>query len=407
MHDRDANATLRAEGLWEDPGAAGRTPANGDAVAPARMLLQWHVTERCNLRCTHCYQEDVGPPHPSWEELLATLERLEAFLAACRANRAGLPFRAHITVTGGEPFVRSDFMRLLERLAAGRARYSFAVLTNGTAIDRERARALARLRPGFVQVSLDGRPETHDRIRGRGSHARAVEGIRNLVGAGVPTFLSFTAQPSNFRDFPAVARLGRGLGVARVWSDRLIPQGQGGQLHDAVMSPQETREWVELMRAERSRGWLACSPVALHRALQFADSGSCSYRCAAGDTLLAVLPNGEVVPCRRMPIVVGNLHDEPLETLYAENPTLRWLRDRSRVSAGCERCFYSDSCGGGLRCLSYAVHGDAFRADPGCWLAADRASRQPEPPRSENAQALIRIESLLRRNHDRNREATR
>jgi radical SAM protein with 4Fe4S-binding SPASM domain len=107
--------------------------------------------------------------------------------------------------------------------------------------------------------------------------------------------------------------------------------------------------------------------VALHRALQFLVADGKPYRCQAGDSLIAVLPNGDLVPCRRMPVVVGNLLRAPLRDLYDQSPFLRALRDPERVSVGCEGCFYARLCRGGLKCLSYALFGDPFQADPGCW----------------------------------------
>ena len=107
----------------------------------------------------------------------------------------------------------------------------------------------------------------------------------------------------------------------------------------------------------------------MHRALQFLVGGGRPYRCTAGDSLITVQPNGDVVPCRRMPLRVGNLLETPLAELYERSPLLRALRDPDRASRGCERCAFARLCGGGLRCLSAAVHGDPFVADPGCWLA--------------------------------------
>jgi radical SAM protein with 4Fe4S-binding SPASM domain len=346
----------------EDAGTS--PPASRDGAGPSRMLIQWHVTERCNLRCDHCYQDDVAAPAPTWEGWLATLERIEGFLARCRARRPGGAFRSQLTLTGGEPFVHLDFMRLLERVARV---HRFAVLTNGTLVDRPLARALGRLRPTYVQVSVDGGPQVHDRIRGPGSHERAVAGLRHLVAAGVPAHVSFTVRRSNRHELPAVARLGRRLGVARVWADRLVPWGRADAAE--VLGPEETRAFVRVMATESRRGWPLESPLTLHRALQFAGRGGCPYRCAAGRTLLAVLPDGGVLPCRRLPVPVGNLHETPLERIYATSPVLRALRGRRHASAGCERCFYSETCGGGLRCLAYALHRDPFRADPGCWMA--------------------------------------
>jgi radical SAM protein with 4Fe4S-binding SPASM domain len=109
----------------------------------------------------------------------------------------------------------------------------------------------------------------------------------------------------------------------------------------------------------------------MHRALQFLEGGH-PYQCTAGDRLITVQPNGDLYPCRRMPIRTGNLLETPLVDLYQKSPLFRALRDRDRTSKGCQGCLFSGLCRGGLKCLSYAVTGDPFVADPGCWLASPR-----------------------------------
>lgn len=346
---------------------------------PKRILFQWHITDRCNLFCSHCYQNVQRSAEPSFDELLLILDQFKEFIHRCRERSENRRFKAHITVTGGEPFVREDFIDLLERLPADSRLYSFAILTNGTLLTPAIAQSLNRLKPGFVQVSIDGDRETHDRIRGAGSYEQAVEGLKLLVRERIPTHISFTAHRDNFLDFPQVARLGSQLGVTRVWSDRMVPCGRGGVNEDMLLNTDETREYLNLMQKEQQRGWLRKSRVTLHRSLQFIVSGEQPYRCAAGDTLVTVLPNGDVCPCRRMPLVVGNLFNENLVEIYTESELFKKLRDRTRVAGGCEWCFYSRTCNGGSRCLASAVHGDPFRADPGCWLAAHKREICAEP----------------------------
>jgi radical SAM protein with 4Fe4S-binding SPASM domain len=232
------------------------------------------------------------------------------------------------------------------------------------------------LQPRFVQVSIEGTAATHDALRGAGTHAAALQGVRHLVAAGVRTMLAFTAHRANFREFPAVARLGSRLKVARVWADRLIPHGQGQGL--AGLSPAETREFIELMRQTRLHADSALSArlgrsteIALHRALQFLGGGP-AYRCTAADSLITVMPDGTLYPCRRLPIAAGNLHCTPLAELY-DGPLFRRLRDPV-PAAGCEECAYEKLCRGGLRCLSQSLYGSPDRADPGCWLAAAPAA---------------------------------
>jgi radical SAM protein with 4Fe4S-binding SPASM domain len=275
-----------------------------------------------------------------------------------------------INLTGGEPFLRDDLFGLLEAIVADKTPLGFSILTNGTFIDRAMARRLRQFGPKYVQISIDGRKETHDSIRGAGDFERAVAAVRELVRATITTLISFTAHRGNYRDFPAVARLGRRLRVARVWADRLIPAGSGSHLES--LNPDETREFLALMRSAREKsqgGWLRHTEIPLHRSLQFLEGGM-PYRCSAGSTLITILSNGDVVPCRRLPIRVGNVFENSLVEIYRESPLLRDLRDQTRQCRGCESCRFLNRCRGGLRCLAFAVTGDPFSADPGCWLAS-------------------------------------
>ena len=75
--------------------------------------LRVSVTDRCDLRCVYCMAEDMTFL-PKAEVL--TLEELE------RLRRLRPPGRQRkMRLTGGEPLVRRDVMRLVERLGAGSA----------------------------------------------------------------------------------------------------------------------------------------------------------------------------------------------------------------------------------------------------------------------------------------------
>ncbi len=340
---------------------------------PSRLLLQWHLSERCNLRCRHCYQDDYRDHGGGMLAWLPVLEQFRTFLATPSGSQAPR-IRGHITLTGGEPFAHPEFPALLARIAALRDEFSFAILCNGTLIDEPMARRLAVWAPRFVQVSIEGSPATHDALRGPGNHATVVRGVERLVAAGVRTTIAFTAHRDNYREFPHVARLGQRLRVTRVWADRLIPQGQGGALNG--LSVDQTREFIELMRQTKLKnesrwaGWFGKgTEIALHRALQFLAGGP-AYHCTAGDTLITVMPDGTLYPCRRLPIAAGNLHQTPLPELY-DGPLFRQLRDPSLVASGCQACSYERLCRGGLRCLSHALKGTFRIADPGCWMASE------------------------------------
>ncbi len=309
------------------------------AEAETNFTIQWHITERCNCRCLHCYQEEASA-ESSPQELEQFLTEIESFFE----QRPGI-----ITITGGEPLLHPYFFTLLDKL-----NHRFGVLSNGTLIDMRTAAMLAERKPAFVQVSIEGKEKTHDHIRGRGTYRASLEGIKNLLQAGLRVLISFTAHQKNYLELPAVAHLGRRLGVDKVWVDRMIPAGNGCSINGLTL--EQSRQLFYLMKK---------SGVAMDRALQFLAGGR-PYRCQAGRNLMAIVPGGDVYPCRRMPITAGNLNKNTLEEIY-QVEIMSSLRTED--SEGCSGCLYEKICGGGLRCLAYAITGSPFNPDPVCWIA--------------------------------------
>jgi len=325
---------------------------------PGSMLFQWHITERCNLRCAHCYQENGTPPESSYDELMDVLAEIRRFVKL-HAEAYGRPTKALITLTGGEPFVHPHFLDLLEKVAE--AGFASAILTNGMSIDRPMADRLKGLCVRYVQVSIEGKRDTHEQIRGFGSFERAMEGVKNLVAESVPAYVSFTAHKGNYLEF-----------------NDLIPLGQGENMHQSMLSPDETKRFVELMHETKQRLKRSKTEVAMHRALQFAADGGTPYFCRAGWSLLTLLPGGLLVPCRRMPIPIGNFLESGLWELYQESEKLKDLRDPQRNPESCRSCFFVNQCRGGLKCLSAAVTGDPWNGDPGCWIRSRKQAAEVE-----------------------------
>ncbi|MBI5217888.1 MAG: radical SAM protein [Bacteroidia bacterium] len=332
-----------------------------------RLLLQWHITEHCNQRCTHCYHDAYSDRGLPLQKLTGIIENYLDLLHSFNKLFNPRFIKGHINITGGEPFIRDDFFEFLEILNTYSKFFSFAVLTNGSFINENNALLLKKLNTDFVQVSIEGNNVHHDRIRGKGNHAKVVAAIRILKKNKIRTYISFTAQKNNYKSFPDVAKLGRNLNVSKVWADRFLPFGQGLQHADKILTLEEVKDFFRIMHREKNRFSLKNKTIIeMNRSLMFQETGACPYHCSAGDTLINIMHNGDVFPCRRLPILTGNAADEKLTDIYFNNPTLKELRDRNTISSGCEKCSHHVFCRGGARCLSYALTGNYKTADPGC-----------------------------------------
>ena len=141
----------------------------------------------CNLSCTHCFVS--SGPGIDRHRLMSRAEVHSRVLEALPLGVKEFYF------TGGEPFVHPELLEILEdTLAHGPC----TVLTNGTLLTEARIRSLRRLSEGTrysleIRVSLDGAsPAEHDRLRGPGVFARALDGLLRLERAGLLPIVTIT-----------------------------------------------------------------------------------------------------------------------------------------------------------------------------------------------------------------------
>jgi radical SAM protein with 4Fe4S-binding SPASM domain len=339
------------------------------------FFIQWHLTERCNLRCLHCYQSGDGSSEElSRTEILAVLAEVAEMLSAW-SDSYQLRFSPSFNVTGGEPFLRRD---LFEILAAMRDRgFAVYLLSNGTLIDRRRAAKLAGLGVGGVQISLEGSEEVHDRIRGRGSFAASRRGVEYLLGAGLQVTLNTTLSELNVDEFPKMAAIAAELGVKRLGFSRLVPSGRGAALAGRMIAPDRLREIYGSVMALAPAGLeiVTGDPVA---SLMRSPDGNddlgvvATGGCAAGISGLTILADGTVTPCRRLALPLGNVRRDSLRTIWADSEILERLRDRRQYLGKCGTCPKWAHCRG-CRAIAFAdsqLRGEAdyLAADPQCFL---------------------------------------
>ena len=326
-----------------------------------QFVLQWHLSETCNLKCKHCYQENHKPIQLPYDNLIKILNQYKELLKKLKVY-------GHINLTGGEPLCSPHFFKLLEKFKEDNELYNFSILTNGTLITDEIAKKISTYNPEYVQVSLEGGKKTNDFVRGEGVYKKVARAIKFLKKYNIYVTLSFTATHLNYKEFPKVVKFAEKYGVDTIWSDRFIPLGSDYD-KEFIMTPNDTKEYLNIMEKERQRlkEKNSKTTVAMYRALQFQMTNDNPYHCTAGVTLLTVMENGDLVPCRRMPIVVGNLSDNDMYYYYKNSKILKDLQ-KDTTPTECKKCEYSKLCKGGLKCLTYALNKELNIKDIGCNL---------------------------------------
>lgn len=174
----------------------GATPVGPHAERPIGSRLWLYTNFDCNLRCDYCCVRS-SPAAPRRALGLARVRQI-----AGEAPELGV---REIFVTGGEPFRLADIAEILSACAAAAPT---TVLTNGMLFAGRQLAALRSLPRGrlTLQISLDSpAPERHDRHRGKGTWARAWEGVQRARAEGFRVRLAATvstdAEAGEFRRF--------------------------------------------------------------------------------------------------------------------------------------------------------------------------------------------------------------
>lgn len=121
----------------------------GKALIPIRYFFE--LTYRCNLNCPYCY---VGDDRKKDE--LSTQQWFDII--------DQIPWYSFVTLVGGEPLIRKDFIPILEKTAK-KTFGKLNVVTNGILINEEIIDAFIRTKMMLLSVSLDGFGETHNKNR--------------------------------------------------------------------------------------------------------------------------------------------------------------------------------------------------------------------------------------------------
>lgn len=339
------------------------------------------ITSRCNLGCRYCYFFDN--PSVCYEDLPTT--QWQIFFD--ELGRAGV---MHVTLQGGEPFLREDLFELIGSIVHNRMRFS--ILSNGTRIDNPSSRMLAITgRCDGVQVSVDGpRSSVHDAIRGTGTFDAAVRGIRALKEHNVPVTVRVSIHPGNVAELVDTIRfLLETLNVNGVSTNAVGKLGRCRRhAEEMALGPADRHRAMEalIQMAERYPNRITATAGPLAEALiwnrmvaahergdpPFSEGGRLTgCRCAYQS--LAVRSDGTYVPCAMLPhLALGRIGQDPLVSVWRNASMLNALRSRLSIPlsrfAECRDCSYQPYCTGNCPALAENLSGEVNRPAPDACL---------------------------------------
>ena len=328
------------------------------------FYFQWHITEKCNFRCKHCYHADYTSANElNLNELILISDKIDSTLRKWDKNGT-------LSITGGEPFVVKDkLFPLLQYIDSLKTVTHFDILTNGSLLDEpviSELKELKKLRR--VQVSLEaGNQDLNDRIRGKGSFEKTLSAIRLLKQNGFQVAAMMTISHMNKNEISLLIELLKKERVDTFSAERFIPEGTGADLKDELLTGDEVRKIFQriysmAMKEDKIR-------ILLYRplfALLDGNDPTVGALCSVGNNALTIMHDGTIYPCRRLPIPIGNALTDSFYKVWYTSEVLWNVRNHNNLKGKCADCELIPVCRG-CRAMAYALTGDYLAEDPQCW----------------------------------------
>jgi radical SAM protein with 4Fe4S-binding SPASM domain len=328
---------------------------------PKSLVLQWHINETCNWNCKHCYREkNIDKKETNFSDLKKILDEYINLLDRWGIKRE----KARINLAGGEPFLDKNFFKLINLFAKNENKFGWSVFSNGSLVNKKNASYLKNKKINTFQISLEGLEKHNNFIRGKGTYKKIINAIKILVNQKIKVRVSLTLTKKNVNDIPLLVKILDELGVSFLNVRRLVPQGTGKQLKKEMLNKKEQfsfYEWCEkeninLKKNNKKLKIITGCDSGIFNNKKTSDSPTVKNFCGiVNGSLMVVMPNGDIMPCRRLPIITGNIFKNTLLDIWSSKK-FKNIRDIDNVSKLCKKCKNFETCFGGARCVTYALN---------------------------------------------------
>ncbi len=306
----------------------------GERCFQAPLRVDLALTYICNNDCFHCY---AGGSHKTEE--LTTLEWQNAL---DKLWQFGVP---QVAFTGGESLLRADLLELIQ-YAKGLGMIT-GLITNGRLLTSEKVTKLVESGLDYVQITIESHlKEVHDRIVGiEGAFEQTLAGLKNALASSLRVTTNTTMTSLNEKEITDTLDFLLQLGVSRIGLNGLI-RSQRGKNKEGLPA---SRLKLILNHAKKScaisRAELIWFTPTCYLAFDPLQEGFGTKRCAAAQTVLAIEPDGRIIPCQSYFDGLGNIKTDSLKDAW-NHPLAMYLRERKWLDKTCQGCTHLMACGG-------------------------------------------------------------
>ncbi len=291
------------------------------------IKIQWKITNKCNLRCKHCYLGKLNGFELDFEKVMEI------------TNTIIVSNVMEVTLSGGECLTYKGIEKVIEKLLINDIKVD--VFTNALLLKNvlnkmdKNVKDKSKL---LFYVSVDGLKENHEKIRGKNTFDRTIENIKYAIEKGYPVVTNTVINKINYNDIIDMVVLLKTMGVKDVQLSNLIVQGNAtNDLKVDLKSQMELKDKLSILYKEHPEfGYIYYSEVPDEDGLRKVYSlnskkdeyiGNDNWKCTAGVARVTIDPNGKVYCC---PFIkdsyLGDLNNEKLSEIWDNVNRYKFLK---------------------------------------------------------------------------------
>ena len=295
------------------------------------------LTQRCNNRCVHCYNNLAAGDKAALKNELSLDEH-------CRIIDEIAGFGClWLLLTGGEILLRKDFLDIYTY--ARQKGLLITLFTNGTLITPDIADYLAQLPPFSIEITLYGNTgKTYESITGiPGSYDSCLNGIRLLMERNLPLKLKTMVIAQNKHEIFDMKRfVEEELELDLKFDAMVNPRRDCSQSPLEVrLSPQEIVA-LDLEDPDRVAEWKQFA-ARFNKPVVNPDKVCKLYKCGGGEQSFAIDPFGRLSAC----VLSGNTYDLRQGSFKEgwENYLFSLRQKKITRTTKCSNCQIRSMCG--------------------------------------------------------------
>lgn len=291
------------------------------------IKIQWKITNKCNLKCKHCYLGKLDGfelPFEKADEIADTIINSNVM---------------EVTISGGECLTYKGIEKIIKKFLINGIKVD--VFTNAlllkNVLDKFDSDILNKSALLFY-VSVDGLKSSHEQIRGKNTFDKTIENIKYAIEKGYPVVTNTVINKINYCDIMDMIVLLKQMGVKDVQLSNLIVQGSADNSMKISLSEQMAlKEKInDLYKEHPEFGYIYYSEVpdsdGVRKVYSLSNGkkdfiGNDNWKCTAGVARVTIDSNGKVYCC---PFIkdsyLGDLNKENLSEVWDNVNRFKFLK---------------------------------------------------------------------------------